>query len=140
VRSSPGALQSSEWDGTWIGSWGSDIAAKIIISEGKVLECDYRGNLEKDLGQTVVSGNTLTFGTPPGSVITLTKPARLLLPRIIMAHLARSMGSWCGNSSWSNLDTTCVFEDSTNECETTRALIGRRFGCTVIKTHFTIPT
>ena len=88
VRSSPGALQSSEWDGTWIGSWDSDIAAKIVISEGKVLECDYRGFPEKDLGQTNVSGNILTFGTPPGFVITLTKRG----PTIAAAHYHGSSG------------------------------------------------
>ena len=30
--------QSSDWDGTWAGSWGGQTAAKIIISEGNVLE------------------------------------------------------------------------------------------------------
>jgi len=65
--------QSLDWDGTWAGSWGRQTAAKIIISEGNVLEYDYRGNPQKGLGQTIISGNTLTFGTPPGFVITLTK-------------------------------------------------------------------
>jgi hypothetical protein len=60
VRSSLSAPQSSEWDGTWIGSWGSEIAAKIIINGGKVLEYDYRGYPQQDLGQTIISGNTLT--------------------------------------------------------------------------------
>jgi formylglycine-generating enzyme required for sulfatase activity/class 3 adenylate cyclase len=73
ATSSPGAPQSSDWDGTWIGAWGGQIAARIIISEGNVLEYDYRGNPQKSLGQTLISGNTLTFGTPPGFVITLTK-------------------------------------------------------------------
>ena len=65
--------QSSDWDGTWAGSWGGQTAAKIIISEGNVLEYDYRGHPQKGLGQTIISGNTLTFGTPPGFVTTLTK-------------------------------------------------------------------
>jgi len=68
-----GAPQSSDWDGTWIGSWGGEIAAKIIISGGNVLEYDYNGNPSPGLGQTITSGSTLTFGTPPGFVITLTK-------------------------------------------------------------------
>ena len=38
--------QSSDWDGTWAGSWGGQTAAKIIISEGNVLEYDYRGHLK----------------------------------------------------------------------------------------------
>jgi hypothetical protein len=71
--SSPAAPQSSDWDGTWAGSWGRQTAAKIIISGGNVEEYDYRGNPQKGLGQTIISGNTLTFGTPPGFVITLTK-------------------------------------------------------------------
>jgi hypothetical protein len=37
------------------------------------LEYDYEGYPQKGLGQTIISGNTLTFGTPPGFVITLTK-------------------------------------------------------------------
>jgi hypothetical protein len=65
--------QSLDWDGTWAGSWGRQTAAEIIISEGNVLEYDYRGNPQKGLGQTIISGNTLTFGTPPGFVTTLTK-------------------------------------------------------------------
>jgi hypothetical protein len=73
ATSSPGAPQSSDWDGTWIGAWGGQIAARIIISGGNVLEYDYRGNPQKSLGQTLISANTLTFGTPPGFVITLTK-------------------------------------------------------------------
>lgn len=77
VRSSPGPPQSSDWDGTWIGLWGSEIAgevaAKIIICEGNVLEYDYRGYPSQDLGQTIISGNALTFGIPPRFVITLTK-------------------------------------------------------------------
>jgi hypothetical protein len=64
---------SLDWDGTWAGSWCGQTAAKIIISGGNVLEYDYRGNPQKGLGQTIISGNTLTFGTPPGFVITLTK-------------------------------------------------------------------
>ena len=62
--------QSLDWDGTWAGSWGGQTAAKIIISEGNVLEYDYRGHPQKGLGQTIISGNTLTFGTPPGFVTT----------------------------------------------------------------------
>ena len=73
AASSPGAPQSSDWDGTWAGSWGGQIAAKIIISGGNVLQYDYRGYPQQGLGQTIISGNTLTFGTPPGVVITLTE-------------------------------------------------------------------
>ena len=67
-----GTRSSSDWDGTWAGSWGGQTAAKIIISRGNVLEYDYRGNPQKGLGQTIISGNTLTFGIP-GFAITLTK-------------------------------------------------------------------
>jgi formylglycine-generating enzyme len=72
---SPGASQSSDWDGTWIGSWAGQAAAKIIISGGNVVEYNYRGISlpQKGLGQTIISETTLTFGTPPGFVITLTK-------------------------------------------------------------------
>jgi len=76
ASSSPGAPQSSDWDGTWIGSWDGQFPAKIIISGGSVVEYDFRGNPQKGLGQTIVSGNTLTFGTPPGFVIALTKRSR----------------------------------------------------------------
>jgi formylglycine-generating enzyme required for sulfatase activity/class 3 adenylate cyclase len=71
----PGAPQSSDWDGTWVGAWRGEIeaAAKIIISGGNVLEYDYNGNPQRGLRQTMISGNTLTFGTPPGFAITLTK-------------------------------------------------------------------
>ena len=67
-----GTRSSSDWDGTWAGSWDGLTAAKIIISRGNVLEYDYRGNPQKGPGQTIISGNTLTFGTP-GFVITLSK-------------------------------------------------------------------
>jgi hypothetical protein len=58
--------QSLDWDGTWAGSWCGQTAAKIIISGGNVLEYDNRGNPQKGPGQTIISGNTLTFGTPLG--------------------------------------------------------------------------
>lgn len=78
---SPGIPQSSDWDGTWtgswhgkwMGSWRGKIAAKVIISGDKVLEYDYRGDPQQDLGQTIISGNTLTFHAQRGSEITLTK-------------------------------------------------------------------
>jgi formylglycine-generating enzyme required for sulfatase activity/class 3 adenylate cyclase len=76
VRSSPGAPQSSDWDGTWIGVWRageSEAAARIIISGGDVLEYDYNGNPQQFYGQTTISGNILHFGTPPEFVVTLTK-------------------------------------------------------------------
>jgi formylglycine-generating enzyme required for sulfatase activity/class 3 adenylate cyclase len=85
---SPAAPQSSDWDGTWLGSWGGRAAAKIIISEGNVLEYDYRGNPQKNLGQTIISGNTLTFGTPPRLVITLTKSG----PTTAAAHYHSPFG------------------------------------------------
>jgi formylglycine-generating enzyme required for sulfatase activity/class 3 adenylate cyclase len=99
VRSSSSAPQLSEWDGTWIGSWGSEMAAKIIINGGKVLEYDYRGYPEQDLGKTIISGNTLTFGTPPGFVITLAKRGATAAA----AHYLREAdGEFCGNNSRSN--------------------------------------
>jgi formylglycine-generating enzyme required for sulfatase activity/class 3 adenylate cyclase len=87
--------QSSNWDGTWVGSWNGQAAAKIIINGGNVVEYDYRGNRQSQqgLGQTIISGNTLTFGK---NQITLTKRGPILPPRIIKARLARPMPSWCG--------------------------------------------
>jgi formylglycine-generating enzyme required for sulfatase activity/class 3 adenylate cyclase len=82
ATSSPGAHQSPDWDGTWVGSWDRKIAAKIIISGGNVLEYDYSGHPVQRLGQTTISGDTLTYGPRPGSVITLTKQA----PFIVAAH------------------------------------------------------
>jgi len=73
VVSAPGAPQSSDWDGTWIGAWRGEAAAKIMISGGDVLEYDYNGNPQQFYGRTIISGNILTFGTPPEFVITLTK-------------------------------------------------------------------
>jgi formylglycine-generating enzyme required for sulfatase activity/class 3 adenylate cyclase len=70
---SPGRPQSSDWDGIWLGAWGGETPTKIIISGDNVLEYDYNGNPQRDLGQMIISGNTLTFGTPPGFVIRLTK-------------------------------------------------------------------
>jgi formylglycine-generating enzyme required for sulfatase activity/class 3 adenylate cyclase len=73
ATSSPGAPQSSDWDGTWAGRWGGQAAAKIVIGGGNVVEYDYNGNPQQSLGQTIIFENTLTFGVPPGFVITLTK-------------------------------------------------------------------
>jgi hypothetical protein len=75
VRLSPGAPQSSDWDGTWIGAWRGEIeaAAKVVIGGDNVLEYDYNGNPQWGFRTTNISGNTLTFGTPRGFVITLTK-------------------------------------------------------------------
>jgi formylglycine-generating enzyme required for sulfatase activity/class 3 adenylate cyclase len=96
VLSSPSGPQSSEWDGTWIGSWSSEIAAKIIINGGKVLEYDHRGYPQQDLGKTIISGNTLTFGIPPRGVITLGKRG----PTAAAGHyLNEADGEFCGNSS-----------------------------------------
>ena len=99
VRSSPNAPQSSEWDGTWIGSWGSKIAAKIMINGGKVSEYDYMGYPQQDLGKTIISGDTLTFGTPPGFVITLIKRG----PTAAAAHYLREADAvFCAYSPRSN--------------------------------------
>jgi formylglycine-generating enzyme required for sulfatase activity/class 3 adenylate cyclase len=79
ATSSPGAHQSSDWDGTWIGSWGGQIPGKIIISGGNVVESDYNGNRL----QTIISGNILTFGK-----ITLTKRG----PNTATAHYHSPLG------------------------------------------------
>jgi formylglycine-generating enzyme required for sulfatase activity len=73
ATSPPAVPQSSDWDGTWAGSWEGQAATKIIISDGNVVEYDFKGNPQKGLGQTIILGNTLTFGTPTRFVITLTK-------------------------------------------------------------------
>jgi len=95
ATSSPGAPQSSDWDGTWAGSWGGQIAAldgqiaaKIIVSGGDVFEYESSGNPQQGLGHTIISGNTLTFSTQRGSVITLTKQA----PFIAEAHYHSPFG------------------------------------------------
>ena len=67
-----GAQTDTSWDGTWNGSWGGLTAAKIIIGGGRVVEYDYRGTPQK-VGETTISGDTLSFGTPPSFVITLTR-------------------------------------------------------------------
>jgi hypothetical protein len=66
------AQTDTSWDGTWNGSWGGLTAAKIIIGGGRVVEYDYRGTPQK-VGETTISGDTLSFGTPPSFVITLTR-------------------------------------------------------------------
>jgi formylglycine-generating enzyme required for sulfatase activity/class 3 adenylate cyclase len=71
--SSPAAPQSLDWDGTWLGAWNGEIPAKIIIGGDNVLEYDSNGNPQQGFRTTNTSRNTLTFGTPPGFVITLTK-------------------------------------------------------------------
>jgi hypothetical protein len=73
LASSPGAPQSSDWDGTWLGAWGGEIPAKIIVSGDDVLEYDSNGTPQAGVGQIIISGSTLTFGTPPRFVITLTR-------------------------------------------------------------------
>jgi len=65
------AQTDTSWDGTWNGSWGGFTAAKIIIGGGRVVEYDYRGTPQK-VGETTISGDTLSFGTPP-SFVTLTR-------------------------------------------------------------------
>jgi formylglycine-generating enzyme required for sulfatase activity/class 3 adenylate cyclase len=69
---SPGAPQSAGWDGTWAGRW-EQTATKIVVSGGNVVEYDYNGNAQTNPGQTIIFENTLTFGRPPGFLITLTK-------------------------------------------------------------------
>jgi hypothetical protein len=67
------AQTNTSWDGIWNGSWGGTTAAKIVIGGSKVLEYDYRGAPQKRIGETSVSDDKLSFGTPPGFIITLTK-------------------------------------------------------------------
>ena len=67
------AQTNTSWDGTWNGSWGGSTAAKIIIGGSRVVEYDYRGAPQKGIGETTISGNILSFGTPPGFLITLTR-------------------------------------------------------------------
>jgi hypothetical protein len=64
------AQTDTSWDGTWNGSWGGLTAAKVIIGGGRVVEYDYRGTPQK-VGETTISGDTLSFGVPPSFVITL---------------------------------------------------------------------
>jgi hypothetical protein len=66
------AQTNTSWDGIWNGSWGGLTAAKIIIAGGRVVEYDYRGTPQK-IGETTISGDTLSFGTPPSFAITLTR-------------------------------------------------------------------
>ncbi|MBV9247419.1 MAG: hypothetical protein JO366_21695 [Methylobacteriaceae bacterium] len=64
--------KNNPWDGAWSGSWDGMAATKIIVSGGRVIEYDYKGAPQKNLGRTKISGDTLTFGTPPSFVVTLT--------------------------------------------------------------------
>jgi|SRR6516164_5246604 hypothetical protein len=66
------AQTNTSWDGIWNGSWGGLTAAKIIIGGGRVIEYDYRGT-PQEVGETTISGNTLSFGRPPNFAITLTR-------------------------------------------------------------------
>ncbi len=72
VTASAGAQTNTSWDGTWNGSWGGLTAAKIIIAGGRVVEYDYRGT-PQGVGETTISADALSFGTPPTFVITLTR-------------------------------------------------------------------
>jgi len=65
------AQTNTALDGIWNGSWGGITAAKIIVAGGRVVEYDYRGNPQR-VGETTISGNSLSFGTPPSFVVTLT--------------------------------------------------------------------
>ena len=71
------AQTDTSWDGTWNGSWGGITATKIIIGGGKAIEYDYRGVPQKSIGETTISGNTLSFGTPPNFVITIKRTGPL---------------------------------------------------------------
>jgi hypothetical protein len=76
------AQANTAWDGIWNGSWGGSTAAKIIVGGGSVVEYDYRGNPQRGIGETTISGDTLSFGTPPSFVVTLTKTG----PTTVSAH------------------------------------------------------
>jgi hypothetical protein len=95
---SPAISSPSDWDGTWLGAWRGEVPAKIIVSGDDVLEYDNNGNPQRGLGQMIISGNTLTFGTPPQFVITLTKRG----PTIASAHYHGSSGETDGEFSRSN--------------------------------------
>src|SRR5580700_1798695 len=75
------AQTNPDWDGTWNGSWGGSTAAKVIVAGGRVVEYDYRGDPQR-VGETTLSGNTLSFGTPPNFVVTLTRTS----PTTASAH------------------------------------------------------
>ena len=64
------AQTNISWDGIWNGSWRGLTTAKSIIGGGRVVEYDYRGTPQK-VGETTISEDTLSFGTPPSFVITL---------------------------------------------------------------------
>lgn len=63
----------SSWDGVWTGWWGGQAHTKVVISKGRVVEYDYRDAVQPGRFKTTISGDTLTFTTPPNFVITLTK-------------------------------------------------------------------
>jgi hypothetical protein len=73
VITSADAQTNTSWDGIWNGSWGGTTAAKIIIGGGRALEYDYRGVPQPGISETVISDDKLSFGTPPGFIITLTR-------------------------------------------------------------------
>ena len=80
---SPTVIQTdTAWDGVWNGSWGGKTATKLIIGGGRAVEYDYRDAPQSGIGETTISGNTLTFGTPPNFIITLTKTG----PKTASAH------------------------------------------------------
>jgi len=67
------AKSKSAWDGVWAGAWGGQVATKVVIKNGNVVEYDYYGTKQSGLGKTIDSGSTLTFGTPPFFGITMSK-------------------------------------------------------------------
>lgn len=62
---------TNSWDGVWTGAWHSEISTSITIKNGEVVHYEFEGVNQPNIGKTTVSDNSLTFGTPPGLVITM---------------------------------------------------------------------
>jgi hypothetical protein len=67
------ARGKTAWDGVWGGAWGGTAQTKVVVKGGKVVEYDYNGQPQGYLGKTKISGDTLSFGTPPTFVVSLQK-------------------------------------------------------------------
>jgi hypothetical protein len=62
------------WNGVWWQIWGEFTPMKVVVSDGKVIECLYKGKAQPamTLKMIALSGGRLSFGNSPDFVATLT--------------------------------------------------------------------
>jgi hypothetical protein len=66
--------ETTAWDGVWWQIWGEFTPMKVVVRDGRVVDCLYKGRPQPTANFRILSLSParLSFGDPPDFVATLT--------------------------------------------------------------------